>query len=122
MAQFKPTPAPFGEYDAARFEASVARALTVPARGLGTARAPVLAADAPHVYDDKYALAEAQLSAAAACVLAALQTAGLSAEALRTLAGWAREGSAVTLRFQHTVACAFEREAKRGGTDAQCKR
>jgi hypothetical protein len=110
---FKPTPPTFGAYDATRFEASVREAIVVTSRVLGTARAPVLPSDAPHVYEDKFVLAESQLSTAAVCALTVLQTIGLSPQQLQTLVGWSRGGSSVTLRFSSEVSCAFQREVKR---------
>jgi hypothetical protein len=84
-----------------------------PAQVLGTARKPQLAEDVPHTYTDKYHLAEAQMSAAVASSLTALQRIGLSPEALRTLVGWSAGGAAVSLRFTASTTCAFLREATR---------
>ena len=66
-----------------------------------------------HVYGDKFALVEAQLSASVVSCLHALQHVGLTPEKLRTLCAWAAGGAAVTLRFTADVRCAFTREARR---------
>lgn len=113
LVNFTPTPKIFNAYSAERFEAAVRDALVVTARVLGTARSPVLPSDAPHTYDDKFLLAEAQLSAGAVCALTVLQTIGLTAEQLVTLSTWARGGSSVTLRFAPEISGAFLREAQR---------
>ena len=101
-------------FDPHRFEQSVAEAVAVTRRVLGEARQPQLPSEVHHAFDDKYSLAEAQLSAGAVSALQALQEgAGLTPESLRALARFAAEGKSVTLRFAASTSVAFLREEKR---------
>ena len=100
-------------YHQQRFEAAVREAQESVARVLGAERKPLLPASVDHAYMDKFALVEAQVGTAAALHLQSLQEAGVSAGVLRTLAGWAGAGAAVTLRFSSETQCAFDREDTR---------
>ena len=87
------------------------------ARVLGEARSPKLAASIGHAYADKYALVEAQLSALAVSTVHVLEAAGLTRDALRTIAWWAAAGSSVTLRFNASTLVTFVREDTRDVED-----
>ena len=82
-------------------------------RVLGSARTPVLPSEVSHSYDDKYALAEAQVAAACVASVHALQAAGLDGASLRTARRWAAAGDAVTLRLAGGTTCAYAREERR---------
>lgn len=97
----------------ARFLAQLDEALRVAERVLGSARAPVLPSEVPHAYDDKYALAEAQVAAACVASVHALQAAGLDGASLRAARRWAAAGDAVTLRLAGGTTCAYAREERR---------
>lgn len=97
----------------ARFLAQLDEALRVAERVLGSARAPVLPSEVPHAYDDKYALAEAQVAAACVASVHALHAAGLDGASLRAARRWAAAGDAVTLRLAGGTTCAYLREKRR---------
>lgn len=64
-----------------------------------------------HRYDDKYTLAEAQVSSLVAGTLQGLQAMGMTPEQLVTISAWAREDSEVTLRFSSSSNCSLLRES-----------
>ena len=97
-------------YDAYRFERAVNDALAVTARVLGEAREPMLPARIDHSYADKFALAEAGVSAFIVSSLHALEAVGMTQATLRTVAGWAANNHSVTLRFNASTACDYARE------------
>merc|ERR1719456_681047 len=71
---------------------------------------PVIAAEQPHTYDDKFALAESLTGLLVASSLATLGGLGADRAALRALAA---TGKAVTLRVTSTETCRFLRKAER---------
>ena len=77
----------------------------------GSARDFAIPGDVHHKYNDKFALAETQLSSLVACSLQGTQTLGLTAEQVTSLSAWARDGSEVTLRFSFTTGFTFIRES-----------
>lgn len=79
---------------------------------LHTSRAPEVAANVPHTYDDKYGFAEFLTNTTLAGFVNGLEVLGLDETKLRQLLDWARKRS-VTLRFKAEEKCAFDREEKR---------
>ena len=76
-------------------------------------RHAVAAADVPHTYADKFALAEfCTRTALSAChdVLLAL---GLDAPKLKQIEEWNAQGTSVTLRYEQRSSCNFIREETR---------
>ena len=78
---------------------------------------PTYPSDVPHVYDDKFLLAEFVTNGALAAELNALELLGLNAGSLNKLQSWAQKRS-VTLRFRATEQCSFLREVTREEEDA----
>jgi hypothetical protein len=98
--------------DESRFRQQVDKALTSVKTILDNARRPELAADVPHTYSDKYALAEYLCHSALAANLNVLEALGVTEKMLRKLVQWAEKRS-VTLRFKSEEKCEFDREETR---------
>ncbi|CAJ1392179.1 unnamed protein product [Effrenium voratum] len=79
---------------------------------LGAEKAPQLAGDVHHEYEDKYLLVERATNLAACAQLNCLGLLGMSKEQLQTLRTWAA-GQEVSLRFKSKETCAFLREETR---------
>jgi hypothetical protein len=69
--------------------------------------------DVPHVYGDKYKLAEMLSNVTYGSVVNVLEVLGLNAKTLRQVKKWQLEGRSVTLRFKSEDRCDFDRETKR---------
>jgi hypothetical protein len=105
-------------YDEARFRAGVEGAMRAVRTILDNTKNPQYPADVPHRYNDKYLLAEFLTRTGVAAVFQALQTAGLSADNLPQLIGWAKNRT-VTLRLNATETCTFLREESKKVESAQ---
>ena len=80
-------------------------------RILEAERHPVLAADEPHDYNDKFALAEFLTNTGVAALLNALMALGLQPDQLSTLCDWINVSKkTVTLRFLAEDVCTFLKE------------
>ena len=103
-------PARFDEY---RFRQQVEAALSSVRKVLDTSRNPTYAADTPHQYDDKYALAEFLSNLGLAAQLNCLEQLGVDEVKLRQMQAWAAGRKSVTLRLQSTETCRFEKTETR---------
>jgi len=93
------------------FATTVENALKTVATILEAERHPVLAADEPHEYADKYALAEYLTNTAVASQMNALTALGLQPSQLKTISEWVlQKKKSVTLRFLAEDACSFLKE------------
>lgn len=106
------------EYGEGRFERVVAKSVAVVKKVLGEAREASSAKDVHHVYADKYALVEAQLSASVASTLQSLNAMGLGDAPLRAMMTWAAAGKSVSLRFNLSTDVRWVREWTREVEDA----
>jgi hypothetical protein len=100
------------DYNESELKSRIEAALKRVRQILDHTRNPQLAEDVPHVYDDKYALAEFLGRAAAAALVQCLASIGLAPGALDELRGWA-QSRAVTLRLKAKEDCKFLREESR---------
>ena len=93
------------------FTTTVDNALKTVATILETERHPVLAADEPHEYADKYALAEYLTNTALASQMNTLKALGLQPSQLKTLSEWVlQKKQSITLRFAAEDTCCFLKE------------
>eukprot|EP01122_Echinamoeba_exundans_P006772 TRINITY_DN1971_c0_g2_i1.p1 TRINITY_DN1971_c0_g2~~TRINITY_DN1971_c0_g2_i1.p1 ORF type:complete len:992 (+),score=172.24 TRINITY_DN1971_c0_g2_i1:130-3105(+) len=95
-----------------RFRRQVDKALASVKTILENERQPQLAADVPHTYSDKYALAEYLTNSALAAQLNVLEALGVTEKILHKLVQWSEKRS-VTLRFKAEEKCEFDREETR---------
>jgi hypothetical protein len=100
------------DFDEIKFRDQVGKALVKVKLVLDNFRNPTVAADAPHSYDDKFGLAEFLVNSTIASNFQSLESLGLDKKGLQQLKEWAKTRS-VTLRFQSTETCEFDREEKR---------
>lgn len=96
-----------------RFRRQVDSALSSVRTILENARSPQLAAEVPHTYSDKYALAELLTNTTLAAVLNALEAIGVTRKSLKKLIKWTQKGKTITLRFNSEEACVYDREETR---------
>src|SRR5262245_15138244 len=91
-----------------KVDAALLRVRTI----LENTRNPQYADDVPHVYDDKYLLAEFLGRTTVAALLQSLATIGLAPPKLAKLRAWA-ETRSVSLRLKAREDCKFLREETR---------
>ncbi len=96
----------------ASFRARVNSVLDKARAVLESERHPQYAADVPHVYEDKFTLAECLTNCAVAASFNCLEALGLGQQGLAKLRQWAVERS-VTLRLKAEEKCLFDRMEKR---------
>lgn len=103
-------------FDEARFRQQVDKALVTVKTVLDNTKNPTYPADVPHVYEDKYLLAEFLTNGALAAQLNCLELLGLNAKTLKQLKDWSEKRS-VTLRLKAEEKCVFDREVTREEED-----
>jgi hypothetical protein len=97
-----------------RIRAKVGAALKEARKLLDTTRSPVLPADAPHTYGNKYDLAERAVTTMAGAQVALMEEAAPRwSQHVPQMQAWAKEGKTVTMRFESVTACDFIRTATR---------
>jgi len=90
------------------FKAKIGQTLIEIKKILDNTRNPVLAEEVPHVYDDKYILAEFATNTGIAAILNTLEYLGLDSNNLKQLKAWSDKRS-VSLRFSAEHKCQFDR-------------
>jgi hypothetical protein len=95
-----------------RFKLKMEKALENVKMVLHANRRPQLASEVHHVYDDKYTLTEALISAAMASEVTNFFELGLSSEMLKQLCSWAQTKE-VTLEFRSSEKCSFNRQTSK---------
>jgi len=83
---------------------------------LDNTKHPAIAGDVPHVYDDKYLLAEFLTNTMIAALLNTLETLGLDPKGAAQLIEWSKQRS-VSLRFAAEEKCTFIKEVSREEED-----
>eukprot|EP00308_Calcidiscus_leptoporus_P011902 CAMPEP_0119367568 /NCGR_PEP_ID=MMETSP1334-20130426/14339_1 /TAXON_ID=127549 /ORGANISM="Calcidiscus leptoporus, Strain RCC1130" /LENGTH=721 /DNA_ID=CAMNT_0007384007 /DNA_START=33 /DNA_END=2195 /DNA_ORIENTATION=+ len=101
------------EYHFFAFKDRVDAALVKLRRLIDVERQPMLAADVPHAYPDKFGLAEFVTNLSLAAQFNVLEALGLHEEHMSTCAGWLADGKPITLRLNATQRCTFQREESR---------
>ncbi len=86
-------------FDESQFRAQVDKALEKVRTILDNTRNPQLPSDVPHLYEDKYLLAEFLTNITITAQLTTLETMGLTEAQLNQLKEWSKTRS-VSLRFQ----------------------
>jgi hypothetical protein len=78
-------------FDEDRFRRDVDDAMVAVRRILATTKSAQRAADVPHTYDDKFALAESAIDTFVEALGTVLEPIGASTSALKTMRQWARD-------------------------------
>src|SRR4051812_42367785 len=86
-------------YDEARMNMQFSAALATVKQILNTTRHPQFAMDVPHVYQDKYSLAEYLTNTALAAEINALSAMGLNSAKMAKMHDWAANNQAVSVGF-----------------------
>ena len=107
------------QYNDHRFRHRIDKALKSVKKILASTRNPTYADATPHVYDDKYGLADFLTSTSIAAQFNVLESLGLSRVALLKLVKAAKAGHAVTMRLVSSERTEFIREATRDVADSR---
>jgi len=102
------------DYEEGRFRRKVDAALSELRKTLSAARHPVYAPNEPHVYDDKFGLANFVNNTSLAAQLNCLEALGLDEQKVRQCVQWVHSGGKhVTLGFYASEQCEYLRECTR---------
>lgn len=109
-------PARFAPFDAVRLQQQVESARSTVQRMLNSTKYPTFPTDVPHVYEDKYLLAEFLTNTEITAQLNTLKALGLSQFSLRALSDWTSDPSRnVSLWFDGTKYCTLRNTTSLGG-------